>query len=234
RGRDAADRERRTDRHRQREAVGRMREHARRESPRGTRGKIPHRGVHAPDVVPEGTGSRRDVGGRRLTRLASKDRQDRPDRMQARDAIATAHCLALPRGTSRKVMKHRMAVIATLRRTAPPIHLDPPRRVDYCRPGLPPPEMKTVEVRHPLVQHKIGLLRDASLSTKDFRELVTELGTLLAYEATADLETEEVVQQGWAGPVTVPRIAGDKINLVPILRAGMGMLHGVAALIREA
>jgi len=94
--------------------------------------------------------------------------------------------------------------------------------------------MKTVEVRHPLVQHKIGLLRDVSLSTKDFRELVTELGTLLAYEATADLETEEVVQQGWAGPVTVRRIAGAKITLVPILRAGLGMLPGVLALIPAA
>ena len=49
--------------------------------------------------------------------------------------------------------------------------------------------MKIVEVRHPLVQHKIGLLRDASMSTKDFREVVNELGTLLAYEATADLDT---------------------------------------------
>jgi uracil phosphoribosyltransferase (EC 2.4.2.9) len=58
--------------------------------------------------------------------------------------------------------------------------------------------MKTVEVRHPLVQHKIGLLRDAALSTKDFRELVTELGTLLAYEATADLETEPATH-GWLG-----------------------------------
>ena len=58
--------------------------------------------------------------------------------------------------------------------------------------------MKVVEVRHPLVQHKIGLLRDVALSTKDFRELVTELGTLLAYEATADLETEAATQHGWA------------------------------------
>ncbi|WP_411832619.1 uracil phosphoribosyltransferase [Pseudoxanthomonas mexicana] len=94
--------------------------------------------------------------------------------------------------------------------------------------------MKTVEVRHPLVQHKIGLLRDAALSTKCFRELVTELGTLLAYEATADLETEAHVQPGWAGPVEVRRIAGAKITLVPILRAGLGMLPGVLALIPAA
>ncbi|WP_369975802.1 uracil phosphoribosyltransferase [Xanthomonas bundabergensis] len=94
--------------------------------------------------------------------------------------------------------------------------------------------MKIVEVRHPLVQHKIGLLRDAALSTKGFRELVTELGTLLGYEATADLETETHTMDGWAGPTQVQRIAGAKITLVPILRAGLGMLPGVLALIPAA
>lgn len=94
--------------------------------------------------------------------------------------------------------------------------------------------MKTVEVRHPLVRHKLGLLRDASLSTKGFRELVTELGTLLAYEATADLHTEAGIVQGWAGDVQVQKIAGAKITLVPILRAGLGMLPGVLALIPAA
>ncbi len=94
--------------------------------------------------------------------------------------------------------------------------------------------MTVHEIRHPLVKHKIGLLRDASLSTKAFRELVTELGTLLAYEATTDLETEACTQPGWAGPVTVQRIAGAKITLVPILRAGLGMLPGVLALIPTA
>ena len=67
--------------------------------------------------------------------------------------------------------------------------------------------MKIVEVRHPLVQHKIGLLRNASLTTKDFRELVTELGTLLAYEATADLELTAATMPGWAGEVAVQQIA---------------------------
>lgn len=94
--------------------------------------------------------------------------------------------------------------------------------------------MNIVEVRHPLVRHKIGLLRDASLNTKGFRELVTELGTLLAYEATRDLATESATRQGWAGPVEVDRIAGAKITLVPILRAGLGMLPGVLALIPSA
>ena len=94
--------------------------------------------------------------------------------------------------------------------------------------------MKIVEVRHPLVQHKIGLLRDNFLNTKDFRELVTELGTLLAYEATADLELEDVFQNGWSGAVKVQRIAGAKLTLVPILRAGMGMLPGVLTLVPTA
>lgn len=104
----------------------------------------------------------------------------------------------------------------------------PKRRIRYARC------MKIIEVRHPLVQHKIGLLRDASLSIKAFRELVNELGTLLAYEATADLETEPHTEQGWAGTVPVQRIAGAKITVVPILRAGLGLLPGVLALIPTA
>ncbi len=94
--------------------------------------------------------------------------------------------------------------------------------------------MKIVEIRHPLVQHKIGLLRDASMSTKDFREVVNELGMLLAYEATANLETESHTMPGWASPVQVQRIAGAKITVVPILRAGLGMLTGVLSLIPAA
>lgn len=94
--------------------------------------------------------------------------------------------------------------------------------------------MKIVEVRHPLVQHKIGLLRDAALSTREFRELTGELGTLLAYEATRDLDTETATEHGWAGDVQVQRIAGAKITLVPILRAGLGMLPGVLALLPSA
>ncbi|MDO5610762.1 MAG: uracil phosphoribosyltransferase [Pseudomonadota bacterium] len=94
--------------------------------------------------------------------------------------------------------------------------------------------MKIVEIRHPLVQHKIGLMRDAALSTREFRELTGELGTLLAYEATRDLQTETAHQQGWAGDVEVQRIAGAKISLVPILRAGLGMLPGVLALLPSA
>jgi len=94
--------------------------------------------------------------------------------------------------------------------------------------------MKIVEVRHPLVQHKLGLMRRADNSTKTFRELSAEVATLLTYEATSDLETEDAQVEGWAGPVDVRRIKGRKITLVPILRAGLGMLPGVLELIPAA
>ncbi|MFZ5656664.1 MAG: uracil phosphoribosyltransferase [Pseudomonadota bacterium] len=94
--------------------------------------------------------------------------------------------------------------------------------------------MKVTEVRHPLVQHKLGLMRRAGLSTKEFRDLASEVATLLTYEATADLPTEEHVEQGWAGPVRVRRIKGRKVTLVPILRAGLGMLPGVLELVPAA
>ena len=94
--------------------------------------------------------------------------------------------------------------------------------------------MKVVEVTHPLVQHKLGLMRRADNSTKAFRELASELATLLAYEATADLETEAAVAEGWAGPVEVRRLRGRKLTLVPILRAGLGMLPGVLEMIPAA
>lgn len=94
--------------------------------------------------------------------------------------------------------------------------------------------MKIVEVRHPLVRHKLGLMRAAGNSTKAFRELASEVATLLTYEATADLETETVEIEGWAGPVRIERIKGRKITLVPILRAGLGMLPGVLDLVPAA
>lgn len=94
--------------------------------------------------------------------------------------------------------------------------------------------MKIVEVNHPLIQHKLGKMRVASVSTKDFRELASEIAMLLTYEATKDLEMDDEEIQGWAGPVTVKRIKGKKVTLVPILRAGVGMLQGVLDLIPSA
>lgn len=87
--------------------------------------------------------------------------------------------------------------------------------------------MKVVEVKHPLVKHKIGLMREGDISTKRFRELATEVGSLLTYEATSDFETEKVTIEGWAGPVEVDQIKGKKVTVVPILRAGLGMMDGV-------
>ncbi|MDX2322322.1 MAG: uracil phosphoribosyltransferase [Moritella sp.] len=87
--------------------------------------------------------------------------------------------------------------------------------------------MKVVEVKHPLVRHKLGLMRAADISTKRFRELATEVGSLLTYEATADLELEQKTIAGWNGDVTVDQIKGKKVTVVPILRAGLGMMDGV-------
>jgi uracil phosphoribosyltransferase len=89
-------------------------------------------------------------------------------------------------------------------------------------------------VDHPLVKHKLGLMRRSDVSTKDFRELASELARLLTYEATKDLKTEKRTIQGWAGEVTVERIKGKKITVVPILRAGLGMMGGVLDLIPSA
>lgn len=87
--------------------------------------------------------------------------------------------------------------------------------------------MKIVEVKHPLVKHKLGLMRENDISTKRFRELASEVGSLLTYEATAGLETEKVTIEGWNGPVEIDQIKGKKITVVPILRAGLGMMDGV-------
>ena len=94
--------------------------------------------------------------------------------------------------------------------------------------------MPTIEVRHPLVRHKIGLMREADISTKKFRELTAELARLLTYEACADFPLENVTIAGWAGPVEIEQIAGKKVTVVPILRAGLGMLDGVLDLIPSA
>ncbi|MGB5445134.1 MAG: uracil phosphoribosyltransferase [Psychromonas sp.] len=87
--------------------------------------------------------------------------------------------------------------------------------------------MKVVEVKHPLIQHKLGLLREGDISTKRFREIAREVGSLLTYEATTDLELETVKIQGWNGEIEVQQIKGKKATVVPILRAGLGMMDGV-------
>jgi uracil phosphoribosyltransferase len=94
--------------------------------------------------------------------------------------------------------------------------------------------MPVIDVTHPLVKHKIGLLRAHDISTKDFRELTSELARLLAYEATADFPLEKVSIECWSGPTEVDQISGRKVTIVPILRAGLGMLDGVLDLVPGA
>lgn len=89
-------------------------------------------------------------------------------------------------------------------------------------------------VNHPLVQHKLGLLREADISTYKFRTLTHELARLLAYEATRDFELEPVTIDGWCGDINVQRIKGKKVTVVPILRADLGMLDGVLDLVPSA
>ncbi len=94
--------------------------------------------------------------------------------------------------------------------------------------------MPVIEVQHPLVRHKVGLLREHEISTKKFRELTNELARLLAYEATADFPLEKTTVQCWSGPTEVDQISGKKVTVVPILRAGLGMLDGVLDMIPNA
>jgi len=96
-----------------------------------------------------------------------------------------------------------------------------------------PPTNLTV-VSHPLVQHKMALLRDTDTPSREFRHLVGEIAALLAYEATRDLETEPVEVWTPLERMVGARIPGDRIVLVPILRAGLGMVDAVAALFPNA
>ena len=87
---------------------------------------------------------------------------------------------------------------------------------------------------HPLIQHKLSILRDKNTSVKEFRELVGEIAMLMCYEATRDLPLEEVEIETPVARATVKRIAGKKLAIVPILRAGLGMVDGMVAMIPSA
>ena len=94
--------------------------------------------------------------------------------------------------------------------------------------------MPVVEVKHPLVQHKLSYLRDKDTPTVHFRRLVEEVTLLLTYEATMDLPTEDVEIETPLEHMPAPRISGKKVAVCPILRAGVGMLDGVLTLISGA
>ena len=83
---------------------------------------------------------------------------------------------------------------------------------------------------HPLIQHKLSIMRDKNTSVKEFRELVSEIAMLMCYEATRDLPLEPVEIETPVAKATVNRIAGKKLAIVPILRAGLGMVDGMVSM----
>ncbi|MDD6012490.1 MAG: uracil phosphoribosyltransferase [Oscillospiraceae bacterium] len=87
---------------------------------------------------------------------------------------------------------------------------------------------------HPLIQHKLSILRDKNTSSKDFRALVSEIAMLMCYEATRDLPTEEIEIETPICTAKARHISGKKLAIVPILRAGLGMVDGVSSLIPAA
>lgn len=99
---------------------------------------------------------------------------------------------------------------------------------------MAPPHPNLTVLDHPLIQHKLGLLRDRRTTTKDFKQLVSEIAMLMAYEVTKDLPLEPVEIETPLERTHAVRVAGKKLVLVPILRAGLGMVEGIAQLIPSA
>lgn len=86
---------------------------------------------------------------------------------------------------------------------------------------------KVVVIDHPLIQHKLSMIRDQQTGSKDFRELVEEVAMLMAYEVTRDLPLEDVEVQTPVAVAKCRRLAGEKLGIIPILRAGLGMVQGI-------
>ena len=93
---------------------------------------------------------------------------------------------------------------------------------------------KVVVMDHPLILHKIGILRKKTTSCKDFRQLTREIASLMCYEATRDLELEDVEVETPICKCTTKQLAGKKLAVVPILRAGLGMVDGLLDMIPSA
>ena len=93
---------------------------------------------------------------------------------------------------------------------------------------------KVVVMDHPLIQHKIGIIRKKETGTKDFRQLISEIGNLITYEATRDLELDEIEIETPICKTTVKKLGGKKLAIVPILRAGLGMVDGMLSLVPSA
>ncbi|MEG0963337.1 MAG: uracil phosphoribosyltransferase [Lachnospiraceae bacterium] len=93
---------------------------------------------------------------------------------------------------------------------------------------------KITVMDHPLIQHKIGWIRRTSTGSKDFRKMVGEIATLMCYEATRDLELSDIEIETPICTTTVKELKGKKLVIVPILRAGLGMLEGILSIIPAA
>jgi uracil phosphoribosyltransferase len=91
--------------------------------------------------------------------------------------------------------------------------------------------MSVFESSHPLVKHKVSLLRDNNISVKAFRELTKEISMLLTVEATQNLSIKNIPLTCWSGEISVPTLADKQPTLVPILRAGLGMLEGALSIL---
>ena len=95
--------------------------------------------------------------------------------------------------------------------------------------------MAVYPVTHPLIRHKVTMLRDPATNSKDFRDIVTELSTFLAYEATKDLPLTTTTMTGWQGtPIDVQRVEEKDPSIVPVFRAGIGMQEGFLKVIPTA
>jgi uracil phosphoribosyltransferase len=90
------------------------------------------------------------------------------------------------------------------------------------------------QITHPLVLHKLALIRDKNTGSKDFRDLVEEVAMLMAYEVTRNFQTEDVKIETPIGKTTCKMLSGKKVAVIPILRAGLGMVSGILRLIPAA
>ena len=93
---------------------------------------------------------------------------------------------------------------------------------------------KVVVMDHPLIAHKIGIIRRKETGTREFRDMVSEIGALITYEATTDLKLQDVEIETPICRTTVKELAGKKLAVIPILRAGLGMVEGVLTMIPSA
>ncbi len=93
---------------------------------------------------------------------------------------------------------------------------------------------KAVVMTHPLIQHKIGVIRRTDTGSRDFRAMISEIASLITYEATKDLKLQDVEIETPICRTTVKQLAGKKMAVIPILRAGLGMVEGILAMIPSA